>query len=308
MPRYTNRQQLLSTKTVAEIAEQVHNAEQPKLIKRQFVFGSFDPLKNLWAQLPDETDICPYEYSDLALFEPRITCISTLRIVDNATVPNAGSTDNPVTMRDESIQAAEDGTNVIAPVYQLQGGKRLSDQVLVHALSAIVRLRVVRTAADIYTDKVTFKFGFYQWTKIDAVGYLDAGAVPDIKTICKWQPIGFSNQLDNLKVLGPIQGLPYATENLNMILNSEKVRTLVEKTVTLNVSSIQGSVNCRLINMYKEFKDAIKIMYSPRDQTGQTHLNHKIFFACRSNLPGIQTANIEPRLMACTKMYYSNFL
>lgn len=48
MPRYTNRQQLLSTKTVARIAEQVHNEEIEKLIFRKYLFTIYDPYDNLF--------------------------------------------------------------------------------------------------------------------------------------------------------------------------------------------------------------------------------------------------------------------
>lgn len=302
MPKYTNRQQLLSTRTVANIAKEIHHDETPKLIKRQYLFASYNPRDNLWRELAPNSEIVDWDTSD------KKVCVSSLRIVDQATVPNAPVTNNPDTMRDESAQALQDGTNVLMPQFPIQMGRRTSDQINIYALGALLRLRVVRVNPSTYQDKVTFKFGFYSWTKIDATGFLDNTNQPAIETLVKWSPFGYSSQLDNLLVGANYQGIPYATTNLNMLLNSEKVKVLAEKEVTVNISSIMGSVNMKTIRLYKEFKDLIPIQYDPSgdNQDGRKHLNQKIYFAIRSDLPNLETINIEPRAQVCTKMYYRN--
>lgn len=304
MPKYTSRQQLLSTKTVAEIAKQVHHEETPKLIKRQYLFSTYDARANLWREQTPNSEII--DWGDLVANQ-KIVCISKLRVVDQATAPNVPVANDPETMRNEALQAAADGVNVVAPQFQLQQGRRTNNAVDVYALSALCRLRVVRVNPSIYTDKVTFKMGFYLWTKIDAAGYLDNNDTPDVKTLVKWKPFGYSAQLDNITAGINYEGIPYATENLNMIMNSEKCKTLLEREITVNISSIESSVNMRVIRMYKEF-EPINIQYDPGtlNQEGDRHLNHKIFFAIRSNLPNREIINIEPRAQICTKMYYKN--
>lgn len=226
-----------------------------------------------------------------------------------ATATNIAVVNNPDTMRNEATQALEDGTNVIAPVFTLNG-RRSSDMVNIHAVSAIVRLHVIRNPDledDVtYTDRIKFKFGFYTWTKINANGFLDETDLPDIRTLIKWLPVGYSNQLDNLEA-GIMQGLPYATRNLNMIMNSEKVRKLVEKDITVKVP--RGAPNVpeyRQIRIYKEFKDPIQIQYDPLSQDGSDTVNLKLFFAIRSDLPTSILTQIEPNAQICTKVYYSN--
>lgn len=302
MPKYTYRQQLLSTKTVAKIAKQVHNDEVQKLIKRQYLFSAYNPNTNLWRELDPLSEIVPWASPD------KMVCISILRQVDNATNTNLAVVDDPNTMRNEATQALSDGINVVAPEFPLQMGRRTSDTINVYAVSALVRLRVVRDQPSTYTDKVKFRFGFYTWTKIDSSGYLDNTNDPDITSLVKWLPFGYSSQLDNVEAGVNYQGIPYATKNLNMIMNSEKVRTLVEKEITLNISSIQGSVNATVVRLYKEFKNPIKIQYdSLNNQDGRKHLNQKIYFAIRSDVPQIITQeSIEPRCQVCTKMYYTN--
>lgn len=307
MPKLTYRQQLLSTKTVASIARDVHKQETPKLIKRQYLYGAYNPRSNEWTHLPVGGTIDPN--SDIIDFDTidSQVCLSEMRIQDISTQTNNFVADDPDTMRNETLQAAADGPNVLAPQFALNG-KRLTDQIEIHALSIFARLRVVRVAASIYTDKVTFKFGVYTWRKIDANGYLDDVTTPDVKSICKWLPIGYSAQLDNLNAGMNFLGIPYAVQNLNMILNNEKVKTLFEKEVTINVSSIVGSVNCKELSFYHELKNAVKIMYDPSaaNQDGARHLNQKVIFAVRSNCPSTQMNIIQPRAMFCTKLYYTN--
>lgn len=301
MPRYTNRQQLLSTQTVADIAKEVHHDETPKLINRQYLFADYDPRSNLWTRFTPISEIVDWDTTN------KQVCVSNIRHVDMATVPNIPVADNPETMRDEQKQAAADGPNVIMPIFPMNG-RRSSDTVAVYAVSALVRLRAVRINPNIYQDKVTFKFGFYSWTKIDASGHLDNLTNPDIQTLVKWQPQGYSSQLDDLQAGANYQGIPYATRNLDMLMNSEKVRVLAQKEETVNISSIEGSVNMRVVRIYKEFKDPIIIKYDPNDQEGFKHLNQKLYFAIRSDLPNLITADIEPLANVCTKLYYTDVM
>lgn len=300
MPKYTSRQQLLSTQTVADIAKEVHHDETPKLIHRQYLYSRYNPETNLWRELSPGSEVVDWE-------QEKQVCVSEIRHVDIATIANVPVTDNPETMRDEQKQAAEDGTNVLMPQFSMNG-RRSSDTIAIYAVSALLRLRVVRINPNIYQDKVKFKFGFYSWTKIDASGHLDQNTNPAIETLVKWKPFGYSAQLDNLSAGQNYQGIPYATSNLEMLMNSEKVRTLVEDTETVNISSIEGSVNMRTIRIYKEFKDPILIHYIPTSQEGYQHLNQKIYFAIRSDLPNSQVIDIEPLAQVCSKVYYTDVM
>lgn len=303
MPKYTNRQQLISTQTIADIAKQVHHEETPKLIKRQYLFSEYDPSTNLWTEQVTSSEIVSWDDS------AKVVCLSNMRMVDQVTQVNQAVVDDPETMRNEAAQALEDGFNVLAPDKELQMGRRTNDAINVYAVSALVRLRTVRDQPGNYTDSVTFRFGFYTWRKITNTGLLDNTAIPDIKSLVKWKPFGYSAQLDNITAGANYQGIPYATENLAMIMNSEKVRVLAEKEVTLNISSIQGSVNEKVIRLYKEFKNPIPIQYEPSSQDGSVHLNQKIFFAIRSNIPlSITESQIEPRAQVCTKLFYTNLV
>lgn len=300
MPNYTHRQQLLSTQTVADIAKQVHHAETPKLIHRQYLYSSYDPNTNLWTELQPGSEIVDWE-SDKSV------CVSEIRHTDMSTIPNVPVADNPETARNEQLQGAQDGVNVIMPSVPMSG-RRSSDTVAIYAVSALVRLRAVRINANIYQDKVKFKFGFYTWTKIDATGVLDNTNNPDIRTLVKWKPQGYSAILDDLTAVANYQGIPYASQNLEMLMNSEKVRVLAERQETVNISSIEGSVNMRTVRLYKEFKDPIIIKYDPASQSGATHLNTKVYFSIRSELPNILTADIEPLCQVCTKVYYKDVM
>lgn len=301
MPRYTNRQQLLSTQTVADIAKEVHHDETPKLINRQYLFADYDPRTNLWTRFNAGSEVVDWDTTD------RLVCVSNIRHVDMATVPNQAVADNPETMRDEQAQALADGPNMIMPLFPMNG-RRSSDTVAVYAVSALVRLRAVRINPNIYQDKVTFKFGFYSWTKIDATGHLDNNTNPNIQTLVKWLPQGYSSQLDDLTAGANYQGIPYATRNLDMLMNSEKVKVLTQKEEIVNISSIEGSVNMRVVRLYKEFKDPIILKYDPNDQQGFKHLNQKLYFAIRSDIPNLITADIEPLANVCTKLYYTDVM
>lgn len=298
MPRYTNRQQLLSTQTVADIAKEVHQDETPKLIHRQYLFAEYNPRSNLWSELSAGSEVVDWDVSN------KQVCVSNIRHVDIATMANNPVADNPETMRDESAQALADGQNVLMPQFPMNG-RRSSDTIAVYAVSALVRLRVVRINPNIYQDKVTFKFGFYTWTKIDQNGLLDNNDNPNIATLVKWMPQGYSAQLDDIPTGANYQGIPYATRNLEMLMNSEKVKVLTQKEEQVNISSIEGSVNMRTVRLYKEFKDPIIIKYYPNSQEGYRHLNQKLYFAIRSDLPNQITADIEPLAQVCTKVYYT---
>lgn len=300
MPKYTHRQQLISTQTIADIAKQVHHEETPKLIHRQYLYSNYDPNTNYWTELAPGSQVVDW-------IQDKAVCVTEIRHTDQATVPTIPVVSNPETMRDEAAQAAQDGPNVIMPVFPMNG-RRTSDTIAVYAVSALVRLRVVRIQPSVYQDKVMFKFGFYSWTKIDASGHLDHTNNPSIQTLVKWKPFGYSAQLDDQTQATGYQGIPYATRNLEMIMNSEKVKTLSQKEENVNISSIEGSVNMKVVRLYKEFKDPIIIRYDPRDQEGYKHLNEKIYFAIRSNLPNLETANIEPLVNVCTKLYYTDVM
>lgn len=297
MPKYTNRQQLLSTRTVANIAEQVHNKELDKLISRKYLYTQYDPYDNLFIG------------SQPIDWEGNIVRMYNIRKTDNATVANTVVVNDPDTMRNETTQAAEDGANIIAPIYTMNG-HRLGDIINVHAVSALVRIHVVRNESNeipvSYTDRVKLRFGFYLYRKVTANGILDSTNIPDIRSVVKWNPFGYSSKLDNLEA-GVQQGLPYATRNLAMLMNSEKTTKLIEKEVTVKVPL--GPVNVpeyRQYRIYKEFKDPIEIQYSPLSQDGDDVLNHQLFWAIRSDLPTAIKTQIYPNVQVCTKIYYSN--
>lgn len=293
-----------STKTVAQIAKQIHEAEEPKLIHRLYLFGQYNAVTNLWEDLDPIVSLIDWDTN------ARIVDVCQILKSDIATIPLAAllPANNPLTARNELEQATFDMTNMLTPQFTLNG-KRSSDRIKICALSALVRLQVERAhdSNSVYTDKVKFRFGFYKWTKITATGELD-NTLPNIKSLVKWQPFGYSAQLDNQITAAHApqgQGMPYATENLNMIMNSERCRTLVEKEVTLHVSSIKGAVNEKIVRIYKKI-DMEDLHYVPNNVTGEETLNYKVFFAIRADTPNYITGDIGPRCFACVKNYYQN--
>lgn len=300
MPKYTNRQQLISTRTIADIAKQVHHEEEPKLIKRSYLFGQYDSNTNLWRDFAVP--------NDQITWNGRIFCCTDMRQVDNQTVPTQIVGNNPDTMRDETIQAAQDGANMVAPKVQLQTGRRTSNAIKVHGLSVTLRLRATRTANNDYCEHIKFKYGFYTWRKITATGHIDNATVPNINTLIKWKPQGYSSNLDNLQSVPGYQGIPYATQNLDMLMNSEKSTRLIQGETTMRFSNFNGIVNMKTVNLYKEFKDPIVIQYDPTSQTGREVLNQKIYFGIQSDLPQLQATDFLPRCYGIVKVYYTNIV
>lgn len=302
MPRYTHRQQMLSTAVVAKIAEQVHNEETPKLIKRNYLFGNYDTNTNHWRPFaaPPNVDLISWDNA-------KIFCMTDLRQVDNQTIPTQLVANNDLSMRDEAIQAGQDGANMVAPTVQLQTGRRTGNAIKVHALSCVLRLRATRINNSDYAEHVKFKYGFYQWTKITPTGYIDNNTVPDISTLIKWKPQGYSNQLDNLQSVAGTQGIPYATQNLQMIMDSEKTKKLAQGEATLRFSNFNNIVNLKTVRIYHELKEPIVIQYNPTSQTGrEVQGPGKIYFAIQSDLPNLETADYEAKCYGITKLYYSN--
>lgn len=307
MPRYTHRQQLISTKTIAKIAKQVHEDEEDKLIKRNYLFGVYNPRTNIWANLPAP----PFIYWE----NGRIVCLSDFRIMDNATVLNAPVPDDPDTMKDEAVQQAQDGPNVIAPITQLQSGKRLSDTIKIHAVSALVRLKVNYIQQELgnvlipaYTDSVQFRYGFYTYRKVDPNGVFNNAQVPNIFSLTKWKPFGYSAQLDNLTANINNAGIPYATRNLKMLLENEKITTLSKGKTNVRISGFNSFPNVKTVRIYHKLKKPIEIMYHPDNQSGSDVLNQKLYFAIQSDVSQTLGQSIFPEAQVCTKLHYTNVL
>lgn len=299
-PKYTSRQQLISTRTIANIARQVHQEEIDKLIKRNFLFGEYNPSLNLWTNLAFPPQIG---------WAGAVVCLSNFRQVDNQTVPNLAVLNDPSTMINETTQALQDGANVVAPIVPIQTGRRTGDIILVHGVSAVLRLRAVRNGDSNYMEHVKFKYGFYTWRKITAQGFIDNTIEPDCRALIKWKPQGYSSSLDNLQELINYQGIPYATENLNMQMNSEVSHSLCTGSTTLRYSNFNGIVNLKTVRLYKKFKTPIEIQFKPGDnQTGQKVLNKKLYFAIQTDAP--DDVDIEhlyqPFAQVITKLYYTN--
>lgn len=312
MPRnkYTWREQMLSTKTVANIARQVHEEETPKIIHRMYLFGKYDAVFNLWEQLGD-ADTSLIDWSTNA----KIVDVCAIKKLDVATenIATSGGNipDNELTARNELQQSVLDNPNLLHFRAGLNNG-RISDKIKIHGLSALVRLTISRIGDTEYTDKVTFRFGFYKCTKIGADGTLDNTYQPDIKSLVKWKPFGYSAQLDNIATaVGTYQsqGQPYATENLNMLLNSEKIQTLAEREVTMHLSSTNNVINQKVIRMYQKI-NIEDLQYNPTKIVGNqpNTLNYRIFFAIRADTPYEVTDVIQPRAVACVKVHYSNVM
>lgn len=305
MPRYnyTHRQQLISTQTIADIAKQVHEAETPKLIHRLYLFGRYDPDDNLWTALPAGGEPALVDWYD----NSKIVDICRIMKMDIATRPRAGPADNPQTARNEAQQAGFDNPNLLSSQFT-DNGKRRGNAIKIYALSALVRLSVFTNIPQHYTDKVTFRMGFYKYTSITANGILDNADTPDIKTLVKWKPFGYSAQLDNLDAAaaaGQNQGMPFASENLEMLLTSAKVQKLAEREISINISSTDGITNVRTVRMFRDL-DIDPLQFAPDDINGIDTTNFKIFFAIRSDLPNALTGFTLPECMACVKVHYTN--
>lgn len=305
MPKYTHRQQLISTKTIAEIARQVHDEETDKLIKRDYLFGDYDAEQNLWSAF-----VPPNVVDDKVYWSGRVVCMTNFRKVDNQTRTNIAVVNDVQTMRNETTQALEDGQNVVAPDVPLQTGRRTSNSILIHAVSAVIKLKAIRTNEDpeFYSEHVKFKYGFYTFRKIDPNGFIDWATEPGIRSLIKWKPQGYSNSLDNLTSIIGYQGMPFATVNLEMLMNSEKTRKLVQDDFTLRFSNFNNIPNIKTVRIYKTFKDPIEINFDPKSQTGREVLNQKVFFAIQSDMPAALSEFYEPRAQVITKVYYTNKL
>lgn len=307
MPKYTYRQQMLSTRVVADIARQVNEEMIDKLIDRRYLFGKYNPNDNLWLDLNGEA-------SDTIGWEGHIEELSDIRKTDTVTVTNDAVVDDPDTARNETQQAEEDGFNVLVPTAPMHG-RRSSDQINVYALSALLRLAVVPSLSDIpesnkdelINDQVRFKYGFYLWRKITSEGILD-DELPDIKTLIKWKPFGYSAQLDNIVGDADDHGIPYATKNLEMLLNSEHVRCLAKGDCTIHVPNAGNAFNIRTKRIYHKLKTPISINYVPDNIEGDKTTNFKLFFAIQTDVPTAHLDFLEPRAQACTKVYYTSKL
>lgn len=307
MPKYTHRQQLISTKTIAKIAKQVHEEEIDKLIKRNYLFGEYNPRTNLWTNLANP----PFCYWETG----RIVCLSDFRIQDNETVPNVPVANNDDTMRNEMIQGGQDGPNVIAPDTQLQTGKRLSGTVRIHAVSALIRMKVNYIQQQIgtvllpaYTDSVQFRYGFFTHRKLDPNGVFNNAVQPDILSLLKWRPFGYSSQLDNLTANVNDAGIPYATRNLQMLLENDKIVTLTKDKTNVRISGFNSFPNVVVKRIYHKLKKPIDIMFHPDNQSGSEVLNQKLYFACQTDISQQLNTAIFPEIQCCTKLHYTNVL
>lgn len=272
---------------------------EEKLIKRDYLFHQYNPVENSFV------GFAPITWRGI------VQHLTDIRQVDIATIGNAAVADDPNTGNiDEEKQALADGTNVLMPQFTVNG-RRIGNSVLIYGLSALLRLNVIRAIASdattpFFKDMVKFKYGFYTWRKITATGYLDNNDTPRCTQLIQWKPFGYSHQLDNLLAGANNNGQILATQNLNMLLNSEKVRCLAKGECVIPISSLVGADNVRTKRIYKELSTPIEIMYEPLSQDGSHILNQKIYFAIQSDMDLQTAARLRPLAQVVTKLYYTS--
>lgn len=308
MPRrykYTHREQLLSTKTVAKIAKQVHEAETPKLILRNYLFCRYDPAENLFLPGATVLDNALVGWSGRVValtdyvFKQDVKAIATMVVLDD-----------PDTAVDEALRNAGAGVNVVAP-YITSDGYRTNDRITIRAVSALIKLSAQDISEDDNIpiqpyDTVTYKYGFFTYRKIDAQGFLDVTDIPNCHSCIKWRPFGYSAQLDNEVHPAAYMGVQHATTNLDMLLNSEKVKTIARGEITIRVSGMK-KISSKTVRLYKGGLD-IPIKYTTLSQDGNDVLNQKLLFCIQSDIPDdhINTPFIRPYAFVCTKVWYED--
>lgn len=261
-------------KVIARVANQEIQKDKAKLIYRQFLFGPFDPLTNIWAS------------STRIDFAGIVAPMAQIQKLDQATQVKVAPAANPYQTPSTWV---DPGTNLIGPMVAMDGFRR-ANWIHIHGISFEVRasVRALSAVASPLYDSCTLYY------RILAVQFEDSDDAAEAPTPFECGPMvpqfGKSVKLD----------LTQYEQTKDV-----KRKVLMSGKLTLRTSTLNSDV--KFHKRYVSLKRSLKIEYDSLDQNGQRIMRWKPFLCLRSDIPaGVGYQDYQPYVNVVTKLHYTD--
>lgn len=254
-----------------EIARQEIRKNRLNLVKRNYLFGEYDPEHNEFA------DGLQIDFTGL------VVPLSQIGLNDAAAIVNVPPTDIPETMEDENADG--DGVNQVAEI-QTRHGRRTTDSIKLTGASLDVRVKYVKdTTAETDYDQVEVRYAILALK----VRSTDAGVAfvdPPARRLLEWNPFGYSPALDTV---------------LNQEMSEDIVKVICKGKTFVTANEMYTDI--KFDNIYKRLNTPLTLNFAPGDQNGTTPLRWRIYAVFRSSVPAALD-DYQPIVHAAAKLYY----
>lgn len=262
-------------RVIARVARQEDMKLKQRLIFRQYLFGSYSRVTNVFA---------PGRKID---FAGAVVPLAQIQMQDNATVPTQIPVPNPNQHPSTWIHP---GVNVISALRSYDGFRR-GMWISIQGLSIEIRSKVAALAAVASplfdTCSLKYRVILAMWEGSDITD-----ARPDMDDLGSYiKRFGFSTKL-NITAFEEIKDF--------------KVKTLFKGKLVMRCNTVNSDVKFR--SHYVDFsKKPVKIQFYDGDQNGRRVTRWKPFIVFQSDIPaGSAYDDYKPEIHCCTKLYYTD--
>lgn len=264
---------------VALVSKRIAKAEIAKqsvtLINRQFLFGTYNAVQNLWNgahRLDWAGTVIP---------------VSQIPQTDiELSAANFAGADIPETlMTDESNPPVG---IAMGHTVQTKHGKRNSDFIKANGFSLYLRGYSPRTSNPLpLMDAVVIR---WRLVSLRCEDVHVAGFEPTAEEVMPWNSAGYSPKLDIDEA---------------QLRDDRSYRVLAKGSMALKVSTLKSDV--KTVTRFRSFKSPQLITYKPGDMQGRHYTKRALFLVFRSNVPlDTNYEDYRPSIQCVSKLFYKD--